>query len=98
MQQTDILIIGGGIAGTATTCYLVGRQVILSEQGELAREASGLTLGLSGQLARVTRLISPQHSAWVAWRSSKPCSLNTFRPSFVARIHIAQARGFGPHK
>jgi len=24
MQQTDILIIGGGIAGTATTCYLVG--------------------------------------------------------------------------
>ncbi len=31
MHQTDILAIGGGIAGTATTCYLAqyGRHVIL---------------------------------------------------------------------
>lgn len=31
MHQTDILIIGGGIAGTATACYLAqyGRQVTI---------------------------------------------------------------------
>jgi sarcosine oxidase, subunit beta len=47
MQQTDILVIGGGIAGTATACSLAqyGRQVILLEQGELAAEASGLNAG-----------------------------------------------------
>lgn len=47
MYQTDILVIGGGIAGTATACYLAqyGRQVILLEQNELAAEASGLNAG-----------------------------------------------------
>ena len=47
MRQTDILIIGGGIAGTATACFLAqyGREVILLERGELAAEASGLNAG-----------------------------------------------------
>src|ERR1700736_2095165 len=47
MHQTDILVIGGGIAGTATACYLAqyGRQVTLLEQSELATEASGLNAG-----------------------------------------------------
>jgi sarcosine oxidase subunit beta len=47
MHQTDILVIGGGIAGTATTCYLAqyGCQVILLEQSKLAAEASGLNAG-----------------------------------------------------
>jgi sarcosine oxidase subunit beta len=47
MRQTGILVIGGGIAGTATACYLAqyGRQVILLEQSELAAEASGLNAG-----------------------------------------------------
>jgi len=47
MYDADILIIGGGIAGTATACYLAqyGRQVILLEQSELAAEASGLNAG-----------------------------------------------------
>jgi glycine/D-amino acid oxidase-like deaminating enzyme len=45
MYQTGVLIIGGGIAGTA--CYLdqSGRQVTVLEQGELAMEASGLNAG-----------------------------------------------------
>jgi sarcosine oxidase, subunit beta len=47
MHQTGILVIGGGIAGTATACYLAqyGHQVILLEQSELAAEASGLNAG-----------------------------------------------------
>src|SRR5258708_705114 len=45
--QTDTLVIGGGIAGTATACYLAqnGHNVTLLEQSELATEASGLNAG-----------------------------------------------------
>ncbi|HZU66648.1 MAG TPA: FAD-dependent oxidoreductase [Ktedonobacteraceae bacterium] len=45
--QSEIIIIGGGIAGTATACYLAqdGHEVILLEQNELASEASGLNAG-----------------------------------------------------
>ena len=46
-HQTNILVIGGGIAGTATACYLAqnGHKVTLLEQNELATEASGLNAG-----------------------------------------------------
>jgi sarcosine oxidase, subunit beta len=44
---TEILIIGGGITGTATAFYLAqaGHEVILLERSELASEASGLNAG-----------------------------------------------------
>src|SRR6266699_1721572 len=46
-HQSDILVIGGGIAGAATACYLAqnGHEVTLLEQSELATEASGLNAG-----------------------------------------------------
>ena len=47
MNSSEILIIGGGIAGTSTAYYLAqyGQQVTLLEQRELASEASGLNAG-----------------------------------------------------
>ena len=49
-QESEILIIGGGIAGTATAFYLArrGRKVALVERGEIASEASGANAGQIG--------------------------------------------------
>ncbi|MCH2578021.1 MAG: FAD-binding oxidoreductase [Pseudomonadales bacterium] len=46
-NDTDILIIGGGIAGSSTAFNLAeqGRDVILLEGGEIASEASGQNMG-----------------------------------------------------
>jgi len=45
--ETDVLVVGGGIAGTAIAYYLAraGVAVVLVERGELNREASGTNAG-----------------------------------------------------
>lgn len=47
MRETEILIIGGGIAGVATAYYLArtGHEVVLLERQEIASGASGLNAG-----------------------------------------------------
>ncbi len=44
---TDVLVVGGGLAGTALAYYLArhGVEVVLVERGELNREASGTNAG-----------------------------------------------------
>ena len=51
-NESDVLIIGGGICGVATAFHLaqLGRRVTLLERGEIASEASGVNAGgLGGQ-------------------------------------------------
>lgn len=47
MTESDVLIIGGGIAGVCAAFYLAqhGRKVTLLERGEIASEASGVNAG-----------------------------------------------------
>ncbi len=50
MADSEIVVIGGGIAGASAACHLAehGRSVILLERGEIASEASGVNVGAMG--------------------------------------------------
>ena len=47
MPETEVIIIGGGIAGASAAFHLAehGREVLLLERGDIASEASGVNAG-----------------------------------------------------
>ena len=47
MAESEVIVIGGGIAGASTAYFLAkhGRRVTLLERGEIASEASGVNAG-----------------------------------------------------
>ncbi|MCI0845092.1 MAG: FAD-binding oxidoreductase, partial [Chloroflexi bacterium] len=51
-NESDVLVIGGGICGVATAFHLaqLGKRVTLLERGEIAGEASGVNAGGLGGL------------------------------------------------
>src|SRR5262245_51569203 len=52
MTETELLIIGGGVAGASTAYHLAqyGHDVTLLERGEIASEASGVNAGAIGAI------------------------------------------------
>ena len=52
MADSEIVVIGGGIAGASAACHLAehGRRVTFLERGEIASEASGVNAGGIGAL------------------------------------------------
>ena len=52
MADSEVVVIGGGIAGASAACHLAehGRSVTLLERGEIASEASGVNAGGIGVL------------------------------------------------
>ena len=52
MADSEVIVIGGGIAGVSAACHLaeLGRAVILLERGDIASEASGVNAGGIGAL------------------------------------------------
>ena len=52
MEDSEVAVIGGGIAGASAACHLAehGRSVVLVERGEIASEASGVNAGGIGAL------------------------------------------------
>ena len=61
MADTEVLVIGGGIAGASAAFHLAehGRNVTLLERGDIASEASGVNAGgigaLGGDIFRTSR-------------------------------------------
>jgi len=74
MQENEILIIGGGIAGTSTAYYLskYGHAVTLLERNELATEASGLNAGgiLTGSSLEIFKMLQFDYGCDIEFRQS----------------------------
>jgi glycine/D-amino acid oxidase-like deaminating enzyme len=74
MQENEILIIGGGIAGTSTAYHLskYGHAVTLLERNELATEASGLNAGgiVSASSLEIFKMLQFDHGCDIEFRQS----------------------------
>lgn len=69
VDEADVVVIGGGVAGTSTAYYLAkaGKRVIVVEKGLIAGEASGRNGGFTMQMGRAPRLMPLAQLAVKLW-------------------------------
>jgi sarcosine oxidase subunit beta len=72
-ERADVIVIGGGIAGTSTAFFLRRRQrsVILLERGLTGQQASGVNFGGVRRQGRALAQLAMANRALDTWRNAK---------------------------
>ena len=72
-ERADVIVIGGGIAGTSTAFFLRRRQrsVILLERGLTGQQASGVNFGGVRRQGRALAQLAMANRALETWRNAK---------------------------